>query len=160
MAKCIHCEYPYATGRRCPNCGSKNPKGLGCLGIIIFLVVGFVIYQNVQSSDSKLNYSSTDVSPSSDLMLESSDTLSGTSTVAKTPLNGDYNDSSNFTREEINNDDSNNRNLPVNLENMIKDGGVYISDPKKGVLYQGLYYYVDGRVYDPENDRYGRWTTE
>jgi RNA polymerase subunit RPABC4/transcription elongation factor Spt4 len=43
MAKCKNCDYPYATGNVCPNCGSKNPSGKstlnGAILIIVFVIV-------------------------------------------------------------------------------------------------------------------------
>ncbi len=46
MAKCTNCDYPYATGRLCTNCGSKNPSGktnntLGILFVIIIIAIAY-----------------------------------------------------------------------------------------------------------------------
>ncbi len=43
MAKCTDCDYPYATGRVCPNCGSKNPSGKSESGGIILLIIIIII---------------------------------------------------------------------------------------------------------------------
>ena len=42
MAKCTNCDYPYASGSKCPNCGSSNPKGKMSIGGVIVLI--FIIY--------------------------------------------------------------------------------------------------------------------
>lgn len=44
MAKCKQCDYPYATGRKCPNCGSTNPSGASSLGgiVVILLIIYFI----------------------------------------------------------------------------------------------------------------------
>jgi RNA polymerase subunit RPABC4/transcription elongation factor Spt4 len=40
MAKCTNCDYPYATGDKCPNCGSDNPSGGSTLtGILVFVFI-------------------------------------------------------------------------------------------------------------------------
>jgi primosomal protein N' len=43
MAKCVQCDYPYATREGCPNCGSKNPSGKSSgtwvVAIIILLLI-------------------------------------------------------------------------------------------------------------------------
>jgi hypothetical protein len=46
MAKCSHCDYPYATSGNCPNCGSDNPGGwqekiYGYVGLVILFVIIF-----------------------------------------------------------------------------------------------------------------------
>lgn len=53
MSICIHCNYPYSTEDRCPNCGSKDPSGLAediakfiliiIIGILIFLTPGLFV---------------------------------------------------------------------------------------------------------------------
>ena len=56
MAKCTKCDYPYATGAKCNNCGSDNPSGysssnpFGCLVpvvilILVMLLVTFMVGQ-------------------------------------------------------------------------------------------------------------------
>ena len=40
MAKCTNCDSPYATGDKCPNCGSDNPSGGSTLtGILVFVFI-------------------------------------------------------------------------------------------------------------------------
>jgi len=41
MAKCSHCNYPYATYSRCPNCGSKDPSGDS--GIIVGILIAIIL---------------------------------------------------------------------------------------------------------------------
>lgn len=43
MAKCKECDYPYATGKVCPNCGCENPGGKMSANNIIVLIVIIVI---------------------------------------------------------------------------------------------------------------------
>lgn len=42
MAKCANCDYPYATGEKCPNCGSTNPGG--CVPTIRILLFFGILY--------------------------------------------------------------------------------------------------------------------
>jgi hypothetical protein len=44
MAKCKNCDYPYASGNKCTNCGSNNPSGTSSLGnIVVFIIVLVVL---------------------------------------------------------------------------------------------------------------------
>jgi RNA polymerase subunit RPABC4/transcription elongation factor Spt4 len=43
MAKCSNCDYPYASGKQCPNCGSKNPSGNNTIGVIILIVIVYFL---------------------------------------------------------------------------------------------------------------------
>ena len=44
MAKCKNCDYPYATGAKCHNCGSDNPSGSSSLGsIVVFIIICIVL---------------------------------------------------------------------------------------------------------------------
>ena len=44
MAKCTKCDYPYATGAKCNNCGSDNPSGSSSLGsIVVFIIICIVL---------------------------------------------------------------------------------------------------------------------
>jgi hypothetical protein len=58
MAKCIHCDYPYASSSKCTNCGSDNPtgsslgKGGGVIGILVLI---FIIYAIENNSGDKKN---------------------------------------------------------------------------------------------------------
>ena len=46
MARCKHCDYPYATIYNCPSCGSKNPSGRGgCGGIVVVVIILLLISQ-------------------------------------------------------------------------------------------------------------------
>ena len=58
MAKCKNCDYPYASGNKCTNCGSNNPSGTSSLGnIVVFLIVlvvlakacGWFLWKSVQN---------------------------------------------------------------------------------------------------------------
>jgi hypothetical protein len=47
MSECIHCNYPYTTFSKCPNCGSKDPDGSSSrfsffIIAILFLVILFL----------------------------------------------------------------------------------------------------------------------
>lgn len=44
MAKCKNCDYPYASEKKCPNCGSDNPSGKSSGNIIIVIIVIIIIY--------------------------------------------------------------------------------------------------------------------
>ena len=167
MAKCIHCEYPYATNRKCPNCGSKNPNGGECFNVIILIIIGVVIYAIINSYHSKSSISGnlTKVEESNIFFTDSMNTMSNnmdSSAVNSIEENSDEN--SDVYSDEINNeafpDHNNDSNLPLTLQRMIDDGGKYVAEPTEGVLYQSIYYYKDGRVYDPENNRYGSWLEE
>lgn len=39
MAKCSKCDYPYATSKSCPNCGSKNPTGSTWSWLLVLIVL-------------------------------------------------------------------------------------------------------------------------
>jgi len=62
MAKCVHCDYPYASSSKCTNCGSDNPtgsflgKGGGIMGILVLIFIIYAIANN--SGDKKNNNSS------------------------------------------------------------------------------------------------------
>jgi hypothetical protein len=44
MAKCKNCDYPYASGAKCYNCGSDNPSGSSSLGgIVVFIIICIVL---------------------------------------------------------------------------------------------------------------------
>ncbi len=43
MAKCKNCDYPYASGKNCPNCGSNNPSGKTSLGGLILIIIILVV---------------------------------------------------------------------------------------------------------------------
>jgi hypothetical protein len=43
MAKCKNCDYPYATGKNCPNCGSNNPSGASSFGSTIVFIIVIII---------------------------------------------------------------------------------------------------------------------
>jgi hypothetical protein len=43
MAKCKNCDYPYASGKKCPNCGSNNPSGNTSLGGFILIIIILVV---------------------------------------------------------------------------------------------------------------------
>jgi hypothetical protein len=64
MAKCNHCDYPYATGSKCSNCGSDNPTGksVGKIGgiIILFVLISIVSTIAKNSGTKKDNDSSSD----------------------------------------------------------------------------------------------------
>lgn len=61
MAKCTNCDYPYASGKKCSNCGSDNPsgnslsKGIGVIGVLIAI---FFIH-SLTKSGTENNKSST-----------------------------------------------------------------------------------------------------
>ena len=45
MAKCKNCDYPYATGKKCPNCGSDNPSGtLNIKGVIFVFIIIWIFF--------------------------------------------------------------------------------------------------------------------
>jgi flagellar basal body-associated protein FliL len=70
MAKCVHCDYPYATGNKCSNCGSDNPsgksssKGGGIIGIIILIIIIYAIANSGGSDNSSSTNSDTDTTSS------------------------------------------------------------------------------------------------
>jgi RNA polymerase subunit RPABC4/transcription elongation factor Spt4 len=43
MAKCKNCDYPYASEKRCPNCGSDNPSGKSSGGVILVIIIIIII---------------------------------------------------------------------------------------------------------------------
>jgi hypothetical protein len=59
MAECKQCGFPYASGSKCGNCGSTDPKGSGSAGCLLLGILVFCAIAGTKKDDPKPNSNST-----------------------------------------------------------------------------------------------------
>lgn len=155
MAKCRNCEYPYATNKVCPNCGEKNPTGGGCFSILILIaLVGGGLY--LWNNNSNSNSINSELSNELPINANDDSTLVDIDTPSINNFTEDGNIGNMETEQKFSEVEAG-PNLPPLLQSLMDEGGEYITEPKEGVLINGIYWYVDGEFYNPETGETKSW---
>lgn len=174
MAKCQHCDYPYTTSEKCPNCGSTNPQNNGCLSIIVWIFIGIGLYfffnsffdsktdtTNTNESHVSLIDSSAYIPQNQNTVADSAKSVEYSNTNEDSNTNNDYeNSQSTENSEEYYNESSNesSQTEPIDYstytDKMIDHGAVPLPN---GVFFRGLHYYNDGTTYNPKTGENGTW---